>query len=109
MNIMSGVELGRAITVSSAQIRAYWFRGLVKTMIQSGATAGSTFLATAGANAAGIDVAPMSLRALVVVFVAQAAVAGFNYLKDHPLPDQDDIPQADEQAMAEANKQGKTP
>ena len=94
------MNIQRSIQLSDKSVRQYWLRGLVKTMIQSGATAGSAFLATAGANAAGIKVTPMDLRGLAVVFCVQAVIAAFNFLKDHPLPEADDIPENVEQAMA---------
>lgn len=94
------MNIQRSIQLTDAAVRKYWLRGLAKTMIQSGATAVTTFLGMAGANAVGVEVPVLDLRGVAVVFTSQAVVAAFNYLKEHPLPDQDDIPEQKEQEMA---------
>jgi hypothetical protein len=95
------VNIQRSIQLTDKAVRTYWLRGLARTMIQSGATAVTTFLGMAGANAVGVQVPTLDLRGVAVVFVSQAIVAAFNYLKEHPLPDQEEIPEHIEQAMAD--------
>ena len=94
------MNIQRSIQLSDKAVRTYWLRGLLKMMIQSGATAVTTFLGMAGANAVGLQVPTLDLRGVGVVFASQAIVAAFNYLKEHPLPDQDDIPDNIERAIA---------
>ena len=85
------------LNITNRDIRNYWLRGLAKTMIQGGATAVSTWLGLAGANSIGLEVPVLDLKGIGVVFASQAIFKAFEYLKLHPLPDLEDIPEAEEQ------------
>lgn len=67
-----------------------WFHGLFGGVIGGAATAGTTWLAMAGAKSAGMDVPDLNWKALGVILLSGAATSAFAYLKQSPLPPLDE-------------------
>jgi hypothetical protein len=63
-----------------------WGGALVSSTIQGGASAGSAWLTTNGAHAAGVDVPALNLKCLLIITVTGALAAMYGYLKEKPLP-----------------------
>lgn len=74
-----------------AQVRR-WFHGLIGGIIGGSATAGTTWLAMAGAKSAGLDVPELNWKALGVILVSGAVTSALAYLKQSPLPPVEDEP-----------------
>ena len=95
------MNIQRSIQLSDKSVRQYWLRGLLRAVIEGGATAITTSSVMAGANGLGVPVPILTLNQMAAVFIGQGLYKAMFYLKDHPLPEQDDIPENVEQAMAE--------
>lgn len=67
-----------------------WFHGLVGGIIGGSATAGTSWLAMAGAKSAGIDVPALNWQALGVILLSGAVTSALAYLKQSPLPPVED-------------------
>lgn len=67
-----------------------WLHGLIGGIIGGAATTGSAWLAMAGAHSAGIDVPVLNWKALLVILCSGALTSAFAYLKQSPLPPEDD-------------------
>lgn len=67
-----------------------WFHGLFGGVIGGSATAGTTWLAMAGAKSAGLDVPELNWKALGVILVSGAVTSALAYLKQSPLPPVED-------------------
>lgn len=63
-----------------------WFHGLFGGVIGGAATAGTSWLAMAGAKSAGMDVPELNWKALGVILVSGAVTSALAYLKQSPLP-----------------------
>lgn len=67
-----------------------WLRGLIGGIIAGAANAGSGFLGMTGAHAVGVDVPSLNLKSLWVLLLTSGLLAAFLYLKQSPLPPDDD-------------------
>jgi hypothetical protein len=67
-----------------------WFRGLVGGVISASASAGSSFLGMAGAHGIGIDVPLLNWKSLGVLLLTSGLLSAFLFLKQSPLPPDDD-------------------
>jgi len=63
-----------------------WAWGFLGAMIGGGATAATSWLGMAGANAAGMRVSVPNLTEVWIIFASSAIVSGLAYLKSSPLP-----------------------
>jgi len=67
-----------------------WWRGLIGGCIASAAAAGSGFLGMGIANSIGMDVQAPNLQSLAVLLFTSGLAAAFTYLKQSPLPPNED-------------------
>lgn len=69
-----------------------WLHGLLAAIIGGTASAGLSYLTLNGAHAAGADVPILNFKALGLILVSSGLVSAFAYLKQSPLPEEDDKP-----------------
>lgn len=65
---------------------AKWLYALVSHFITGGAAALTAGTGTALAHSVGVDVAPLNIRQLGVVFISSGVIGAMAYLKQSPLP-----------------------
>jgi hypothetical protein len=63
-----------------------WLKSLGAAVIGGAATAGSSWLAMAGAQAMGANVPSLNLNSLGIILASGAITSGLAYLKQSPLP-----------------------
>lgn len=69
-----------------------WWRGLLSSFIMGGATACSSWLGIVAAKAVGINVPTLDLKALGVIFLSGALTNLFSYLRQSPIPPEEEVP-----------------
>jgi hypothetical protein len=67
-----------------------WLHGLIGGIIGGGANAAVASLGIAGAQAVGAQIAALSLKQVGAVFISGAVISALLYLKQSPLPAEDD-------------------
>jgi hypothetical protein len=70
-----------------------WLRGLFGGFIGGGATASTAWLGMIGAAAIGADVPVLNFKSLGVIFLSGAITNTLAFLKQSPLPPDDDTPE----------------
>ena len=67
-----------------------WLRGLIGGIVGGGANAALASLSLAGAHAVGVDVRPLDFEQVGVVFLSGSVIGLLLYLKQSPIPPEDD-------------------
>jgi len=65
---------------------AKWIHALISHFVTGGASAITAGTGTALAHSIGVDVAPLNLRQIGVVFLSSGIIGAMAYLKQSPLP-----------------------
>ena len=68
-----------------------WLHGLIGGTIGGGANSASIWLGMAGAKAAGMDVPALNLQSLGVIFAIGSLGSALLYLRQSPIPPDDDL------------------
>lgn len=68
-----------------------WLHKLIAAIITGGSTTALSALGIAGANAVGVQVQPMDLKQIGVLFASGAIVGLLAYLKQSPIPPEEDL------------------
>lgn len=68
----------------------HWFHGLMGGIIGGAATSGCAWLGMSAAHSAGVDVPVLNLNSLGIILLSGAIASGLAYLKQSPLPPEDD-------------------
>ena len=75
----------------------HWLRGLWIAVIQGGCTAFLGSLGMAAGWTIGMDIQPLDFHQAGAVFLAAACVHGAIYLKQNPVPEEREYPEAPDQ------------